>query len=237
MGDVSRLMKQSSMEEKPAPLRRGYTHDQMLGMDQKSNPAWREELNKIRSQKPFKISELIGTFDKRPDDNVNSEESAEDLEKKKEAMLKTQRRKSTPTLLSNNLETMKIQDQIVDILKTASEEKDDITEQQQQLLINECEEEKKDDQPENKKNENTNNTYKANVLANQQQQRKSVLMHQQHQKKWDYFEIDHPKAISDKKLQQLKAKFSRRRTEGNLNDKSYSIKEENEDLLSPESET
>ena len=266
--DVSRLMKQSSMEEKPAPLRRGYTHDQMLGMDQKSNPAWREELNKIRSQKPFKISELIGTFDKRPDDNVNSEESAkdlaalkqqrrgslqiqfgpgdtlgqlakaaEDLEKKKEAMLKTQRRKSTPTLLSNNLETMKIQDQIVDILKTASEEKDDITEQQQQILITECEEEKKDDQPENKKNENTNNTHKANVLANQQQQRKSVLMHQQHQKKWDYFEIDHPKAISDKKLQQLKAKFSRRRTEGNLNDKSYSIKEENEDLLSPESET
>ena len=26
-------------------------------------------------------------------------------------------------------------------------------------------------------------------------------------KTWDYFEIDHPKAISDKKLQQLKAKY------------------------------
>ena len=38
------------------------------------------------------------------------------------------------------------------------------------------------------------------------------------QKNWDYFEsFDHPKAISDRKLQQLKAKFSRRsRTEGNL---------------------
>ena len=58
--DVARLMKQSSMEEKPAPFRRGYTHDQMLGLDQKSTPAWREEINKIRSQKPFKISELIG---------------------------------------------------------------------------------------------------------------------------------------------------------------------------------
>lgn len=50
-------------------------------------------------------------------------------------------------------------------------------------------------------------------------------------KKWDYFEIDHPKAISDKKLQQLQAKFSRRRhTEGQL-----SIKEENEDNEPPAS--
>lgn len=49
-------------------------------------------------------------------------------------------------------------------------------------------------------------------------------------KNWDYFEIDHPKAISDKKLQQLKTKYLRRRTEANL-----AIKEENEaDLISPE---
>lgn len=33
-------------------------------------------------------------------------------------------------------------------------------------------------------------------------------------KKWEYFEIgDHPKAISDKKLQQLKSKYQRRNTE------------------------
>ncbi len=30
---------------------------------------------------------------------------------------------------------------------------------------------------------------------------------------WDYFEINHPKAISDKKLQQLKEKYLRRKTE------------------------
>ena len=30
---------------------------------------------------------------------------------------------------------------------------------------------------------------------------------------WDYFEINHPKAISDKKLEQLKAKYTRRKTE------------------------
>ena len=59
-------MKQSSMEEKPAPLRRGYTHDHMLGRDQKSNPAWIDELNKIRTLKPIRITELIGTFDRRP---------------------------------------------------------------------------------------------------------------------------------------------------------------------------
>ena len=57
-------MKQTSMEEKPAPLRRGYTHDHMLGMDQKSNPAWVDELNKIRTLKPIRITELIGTFDR-----------------------------------------------------------------------------------------------------------------------------------------------------------------------------
>ena len=38
----------------------------------------------------------------------------------------------------------------------------------------------------------------------------------QKQRSWDYFEITHPKAISDKKLQELKAKYQRRRTEGTL---------------------
>ena len=39
---------------------------------------------------------------------------------------------------------------------------------------------------------------------------------EQKKKNWDYFEINHPKAISDKKLQELKAKYQRRRTEGTL---------------------
>ena len=33
---------------------------------------------------------------------------------------------------------------------------------------------------------------------------------------WDYFEINHPKAISDKKLEQLKEKYTRRKTESAL---------------------
>ena len=68
------------------------------------------------------------------------------------------------------------------------------------------------------------------VLGTQQQQRKSEILHRQRQKNWDYFEIDHPKAISDKKLQQLKSKYLRRRTESSLNSgATASIKEENED--------
>ena len=66
----------------------------------------------------------------------------------------------------------------------------------------------------------------------QQQQRKSEILQRQRDKNWDYFEIDHPKAISDKKLQQLKTKYLRRRTEGSLNSgASASIKEENEEAL------
>ena len=42
-------------------------------------------------------------------------------------------------------------------------------------------------------------------------------------KTWEYFEIDHPKAITDKKLQQLKAKYARRRTENNLSTTSSTV--------------
>jgi hypothetical protein len=43
---------------------------------------------------------------------------------------------------------------------------------------------------------------------------------------WDYFEINHPKAISDKKLEQLKAKYTRRNTEACLSTTSAGAKEE-----------
>merc|ERR1712008_209489 len=68
------------------------------------------------------------------------------------------------------------------------------------------------------------------VDGTQQQQRKSEILHKQRQKNWDYFEIYHPKARSDKKLQQLESKYLRRRTESSLNSgATASIKEENED--------
>ena len=138
--------------------------------------------------------------------------------KKKEALLKTQRRKSTPTLLSNaNLETMKIQDQIVDILKTASEKETDSNNPADDNTNENTEEKKDEEKPESKKDQQHLTKSKQTADENQQQLRtKSVPLMHTPQKNWDYFEIDHPKAISDKKLQQLKAKYLRRRTEGSL---------------------
>jgi len=44
---------------------------------------------------------------------------------------------------------------------------------------------------------------------------------------WDYFEINHPKAISDKKLEQLKAKYTRRKTETSILNKAEVTKDKN----------
>ena len=108
---------------------------------------------------------------------------AEEREKRQEALLKSQRRKSTPILInSHHLETLKIEEQINNTLRNHHSE----------------EEEKKDDEKPEKNLENGDDPARKD------------------QKNWDYFEIDHPKAISDKKLQQLKAKYLRRRTEGSL---------------------
>ena len=109
---------------------------------------------------------------------------AEEREKRKEALLKSQRRKSTPILISSNIESLKIEEQIENTLTLKPPEKAETEE-----------EEKRDDEPE-----------KTQAVDGDKKDRKN----------WDYFEIDHPKAISDKKLQQLKAKYLRRRTEGSL---------------------
>lgn len=135
----------AASEAKPAPLRRGFTHDQMLGLNAKTNPAWREELNKIRSQRPIKISELIGNFEGSTAAEAAASEAAElgalkakrrnslqinldpitlsDLEdveakrKKELALLKVQRRKSTPTLLTSTIESLKIGHDLKDQVK------------------------------------------------------------------------------------------------------------------------
>ena len=50
---------------------------------------------------------------------------------------------------------------------------------------------------------------------------------------WDYFEINHPKAISDKKLEQLKAKYTRRKTEADILSKSKSTDKNANDKSGP----
>ncbi len=240
------------------PLRRGYTHDHMLGSKDAGKPAWKEELNKLRNKTPLRVSELIGSFDRRgsdcgsdgginfkakPDADAAATEAelkqrrrgslqihldpsaigqlakaAEDMEakRKRDAMEKAQRRKSTSSLVlspSSPLESLKIQDIL---LNRKSDNDSDIDKPEPEVPEKEkCDEEKEEPKK---------------VSAEQMT------------KKWDYFEmIDHPKAISDKKLQQLKAKYQRRRTEGSLGEAASkahvsAIKEENEDMLSPDTE-
>merc|ERR1739844_524058 len=54
---------------------------------------------------------------------------------------------------------------------------------------------------------------------------------------WDYFEINHPKAISDKKLEQLKAKYTRRKTEADILSNSKSNKDRNDNEKSSDLKT
>jgi len=278
-----------------------FSHDSMLGdgdIGDKPNYAWREELAKFQSQKPLRVSKLIGTFDKSGNcenayQEVHKSHSANDLEalkrkrrgslqiqlnenilkdlasageeaRKKEAKEKEQRRKSTSSILMRNIENMKIQDKITDILdhghkgvieekaleKTDVSEKLDDGSKLEDNNLQEVTIPLKADDCKSKRNGNNNNLTKTNLterLSSQDKQKlnynkdkQKLVNHEttnlpkrtsspyldrkqqqaekseQKQKNWDYFEISHPKAISDKKLQELKAKYQRRRTEGTL---------------------
>ena len=251
----------------------------------KPNYAWREELAKFQSQKPLRVSMLMRQFDKSGIEEVHKSHSANDLEalkrkrrgslqiqinesilkdlasageeaRKREIKEKEQRRKSTSSILMRNIENMKIQDKISDILghghkdviEEKALEKTDVSEKLEdgsKEESNNIEEETiplKADNCKSKRNGNKNNHNKTNVTERLSSQQKHKLSYNkpeiqettrrtsspyldrkqqqqiggQKQKNWDYFEINHPKAISDKKLQELKAKYQRRRTEGTL---------------------
>ena len=179
--------------------------------------------------------------------------------RKKEAKEKEQRRKSTSSILMRNIENMKIQDKIADILAHGNKsvieekalEKTDVSEkleEEQKSDEKNPHETLKDAEFKIKKNGNNNinkiNTNERSNLQNNRQKSsynkdkqisadtnstkrtsspfldrnllQQTVKGEQKKKNWDYFEINHPKAISDKKLQELKAKYQRRRTEGTL---------------------
>merc|ERR1739845_122345 len=55
-----------------------FTHDSMLGdgdIGDKPSYAWREELAKFQSQKPLRVSKLIGTFDKSGNEETPCDET------------------------------------------------------------------------------------------------------------------------------------------------------------------
>jgi len=73
-------------------------------------------------------------------------------------------------------------------------------------------------------------------LENDQTQTKGrVYLEKANERKrtWDYFEINHPKAISDKKLEQLKAKYTRRKTETSLQIKTLEAKDSSSNPTKP----
>ena len=101
--------------------------------EEKQSYAWRQELDKIRSQKPLRVSELIGTFNRREPVSEDETEAAVKQRRRaslniqfdpssilaenenktsNEKWLKAQRRKSASSILSNNIENLKIQEQV-----------------------------------------------------------------------------------------------------------------------------
>merc|ERR1712079_788646 len=79
-------------------------------------------------------------------------------------------------------------------------------------------------------NESINNT----AYLNQSLPKGRVYLEKVNERKrtWDYFEINHPKAISDKKLEQLKAKYTGRKTENDILSKSNKDKNANDKIKS-----
>merc|ERR1712051_251071 len=177
-----------------------FTHDSMLGDDgDKPNYAWREELAKFQSQKPLRVSKLIGTFDKSENDESitqSGNESSKNMTalkkrrrgslqiqfnegilkdlanageeaRKREAKEKEQRRKSTSSILMRNIENLKIQDKITDILDHGSKsvieekalEKTDVSEKMEDTHKNEIQHPKEESVSKTSKKKETSNKH------------------------------------------------------------------------------
>merc|ERR1712106_498230 len=236
-----------------------------MGGDEQKRHSWREELERFRQmKKPLGVSDLIDAFSNKTSarkisENYSSLENIDSLKNKRRGSLqiqidsnvlaklsetshrneqnaiKLQRRKSTSAILPVRIEDKKMQNNIeskvveevqkrLDVL--LSDNLDDEKKIPEEAVIEK--ENIKSDQEEGKVNSLT----KGSAYLEKVNERKRT---------WDYFEINHPKAISDKKLELLKAKYTRRKTETSLqkpneiNHKSGDEKPENEE--SPKNST
>merc|ERR1712088_229300 len=229
-------------------LTRGFSHDDTLGEEHKRY-SWREELEKFRStKKPLAVSDLIDAFSSNSmQRKISSEDpsfpnidsmknkrrgslqiqidpkaferltEAEENEKS-QANLKLQRRKSTSAILPLRLSQVKM----ANIDETCAElaGKTDLEEVTAEFNNNSEPAVSEDDSVGTEAdNEGTQSLPKGRVYLEKVNERKRT---------WDYFEINHPKAISDKKLEQLKAKYTRRKTEADILANSKSNKDRNE---------
>merc|ERR1712088_929030 len=229
-------------------LTRGFSHDDTLGEEHKRY-SWREELEKFRStKKPLAVSDLIDAFSSNSmQRKISSEDpsfpnidsmknkrrgslqiqidpkafekltEAEGREKS-QANIKLQRRKSTSAILPLRLSEVKM----ANIDETCADlgGKTDLEEVSAEFNNNSEPAESEDDSVgAEADNECTQSLPKGRVYLEKVNERKRT---------WDYFEINHPKAISDKKLEQLKAKYTRRKTEADILSNSKSNKDRND---------
>lgn len=222
--------------------RTGFNHSSTLGSRRVKAQPWRNELGKIKLHK--KVSELIGTFD-RSENNVDT---LEELKLKRrgslqiegdinitghevadilaaERKLKLQRRKSTSAILNSPVSEMTILN-LKGILLEGPKDNPRPSAVVETDAI---------ETPENPpKEESSPKVVLTNKPSTSGPQAPSKTLGTK-AKNWDYFEIDHPKAISEKKLQQLKAKYLRRKTEASISSRTTStIKEEDEKSTGPE---
>jgi len=237
-------------------LTRGFSHDDTLGEEHKRY-SWREELEKFRStKKGLAVSDLIDAFSSNSmHQKVSSEDPSfpnldsmknkrrgslqiqidpkafakltETEEKEKaENHIKLQRRKSTSAILPLRLSEVKMADIDETVLELGLGGKPELEENNEPEFNNNSEQNVSEDESVGTETDNEGST----APYTQSLPKGRVYMEKVNERKrtWDYFEINHPKAISDKKLEQLKAKYTRRKTEADILSNSKSSKEKND---------
>merc|ERR1711981_296404 len=231
-------------------LARGFSRDDTLGEEHKRY-SWREELEKFRStKKPLAVSDLIDAFSNATQRKISSEDPSfpnidsmknkrrgslqiqidpkafeklteTEENEKSQSNMKLQRRKSTSAILPLRLSEVKM----ANIDETSAElgGKTDLEEVAAAEFNNNSDPgavSEDDSVGAEADNEGTQSSLpKGRVYLEKVNERKRT---------WDYFEINHPKAISDKKLEQLKAKYTRRKTEADILSNSKSNKDKND---------
>jgi len=154
-------------------------------------------------------------------------ETAEN-EKAKNA-IKLQRRKSTSAIIPLRLSEVKMPDIDEDGVATPNKSGETTIENAKDNNNSEKAVSEEEESVENELNIEGSSESINTPYVNQSLPKGRVYLEKVNERKrtWDYFEINHPKAISDKKLEQLKAKYTRRKTEAAILSKSDIPKDKN----------
>merc|ERR1711892_1176539 len=144
--------------------------------------------------------------------------------------IKLQRRKSTSAIIPLRLSEVKMPDIDEDGVATQANKSEESTienakdNNNSEKAVSEEEESVENELNIEGSSESINTPY-----VNQSLPKGRVYLEKVNERKrtWDYFEINHPKAISDKKLEQLKAKYTRRKTEAAILSQGEITKDKN----------